>query len=224
MIGYKGTTPHTSFRQFTSEKLTKREFKVWTRCGIPAFVYEMILHYGTSKTVSNGLVLSDLSSKPITCRSTTTTTAMNNTKSLDTARETLLKQFGFLVLAVLDLVKDAPAGSSIFIDNYFASCKLIKTLAQLGYGVTCTLRSNQLQKCPISTEKQFAKKKRGYYEYFISDNNTCIVIIMNCRRRRRDTKFLLRKPKIQLLSTTPDNPTANDSHHDEENEPPPKNL
>ncbi|CAF4144465.1 unnamed protein product [Rotaria magnacalcarata] len=79
-------------------------------------------------------------------------------------------------LAELDLVKDVPAGSSMFMDNYLASCKLIKTLAQPGYGVTCTVRSNRLQKCPISTEKQFGKKKRGYYEYFISNDNTCIVV------------------------------------------------
>ncbi|CAF1481483.1 unnamed protein product [Rotaria magnacalcarata] len=125
IIGYKGTTAHTSFWQVMPKKPTKRGFKVWTRCGITAFVYEMILHYG---------------------------------------------------IAELDLVKDVPAGSSMFMDNYLASCKLIKTLAQPGYGVTCTVRSNRLQKCPISTEKQFGKKKRGYYEYFISNDNTCIVV------------------------------------------------
>ncbi|CAF1297613.1 unnamed protein product [Rotaria magnacalcarata] len=42
--------------------------------------------------------------------------------------------------------------------------------------VTCTLRPNRIQGCPISTEKQFNQKNRGYYEYFISDNSKCIVI------------------------------------------------
>ncbi|CAM4845849.1 unnamed protein product [Rotaria magnacalcarata] len=54
IIGYKGTTAHTSFWQVMPKKPTKRGFKVWTRCGITAFVYEMILHYGTSKTVYSG--------------------------------------------------------------------------------------------------------------------------------------------------------------------------
>ena len=46
MIAYKGTTAPTSFRQYLPEKLTKRGFKVWTRCGISSFVYEMTLHHG----------------------------------------------------------------------------------------------------------------------------------------------------------------------------------
>ena len=65
MIAYKGTTAPTSFRQYMPKKPTKRGVKVWARCGVSAFVDEMILHHGSSKSMSNanGLVLPDLSLK-----------------------------------------------------------------------------------------------------------------------------------------------------------------
>ena len=89
-----------------------------------------------------------------------------------------------LIIAQLYIsLQNVPVGSSIFIDNYFSSTKLIQKLTQLGYRVTFTLRSNWLQNCPISTEKQFEKKKRGHYEYFISDNNRCIVIAWKDSKR-----------------------------------------
>ena len=173
MIAYKGTTAPTSFRQYMPNKPTKRGFKVWTRCGVSAFMYEMNLYHGAAKTISNGASLSDSSLKR-SSRATTTTPKDN--QSTDTQHETLLKEYGSSGLVVLDLIKNVPIGSSIFVDNYFASTKLIQKLTQLGYRVTCTLRSNRLQKCPVSTDKQFERKKRGYYEYFVSDNSKCIVI------------------------------------------------
>ncbi len=44
MIGYKGATAPTSFWQYMLKKPTKRGFKVWTRCAVSTFVYEMNLH------------------------------------------------------------------------------------------------------------------------------------------------------------------------------------
>ncbi|CAF4167125.1 unnamed protein product, partial [Rotaria sordida] len=174
MIAYKGTTAPTSFRQYMPKKPTKRGFKVWTRCGVSAFMYEMNLYCGASKVISGGSHLPDLASKRVS--RTTVTTTSKDIKLFDVPRDTLLKQYGSSGLVVLDLIKDVPVGSSIFIDNYFSSTKLIKKLSQLGFRVTCTLRSNRLEKCPVSTEKQFEQKEKGYYEQFISDNNTCTVI------------------------------------------------
>jgi hypothetical protein len=85
----------------------------------------MILHHGSWKTMSNSLDLPDLSLKRTSSRSTTAK-ALNVIKSLDTQREKLLKQFGSSGLVVLDLVKDVSVGSAVFIDNYFASTKLIR--------------------------------------------------------------------------------------------------
>ena len=163
-------------------KPTKRGFKVWTRCGVSSFVYEMILHHGSWKTMSDKLAQPDLSLRRTSSRSTTAK-ALDVIKSFDIQREKLIKQFGSSGLVVLDLVKDVPVGSAIFIDNYFASIKLIKKLTELGYRITCTLRSNRIQKCPISTENEFAQKKRGYCESFISDNKTCIVVAWKDSKR-----------------------------------------
>ncbi|CAM2704456.1 unnamed protein product [Rotaria socialis] len=153
------------------KKPTKRGFKVWTWCGVSAFVYEMILHHGSPKSISNELALPDRS----------------------------LKQFGSSGLVVLDLVKDVPVVFAIFIDNYFASTKLIKKLTQLGYRITCTLRSNRTEKCLISTEQEFSKKQRGYYEYFISKDKTCIVVgWKDSKRVLLDSNHAGIEPKTKL--------------------------
>ena len=183
MIVYKGTTAPTSFRQYMPIKPTNRGFKVWTRCGVSAFVYEIILHHGTAKMVSSQSSLSDTSLNRVSRQTTATTTVLEDAKLIGARREALQKEFGSSGLVVLDLIQNVPVGSFIFINNYFSSTKLIQKLTQLGYRVTCTLRSNRLQNCPISTEKQFEKKKRGYYEYFISDINRCIVIAWNDSKR-----------------------------------------
>ncbi|CAF3005863.1 unnamed protein product [Rotaria sp. Silwood2] len=150
----------------------------------------MILYHGTSKVISNRLYLSDLSLKRTSSRSTTTT-ASNYTKLVDTQREKLLKQFGSSGLVVLDLVTYVPVGSAISIDNYFASTKLIKKLTQLRYRVTSTLRSNRTEKCPISTEKEFAEKKRGSNHTGIKPTTT-----LQCWNKEKQLKVDTIAPQI----------------------------
>jgi hypothetical protein len=137
-------------------------------------MYEMMLYCGTSKAVSGGSSATDLSSKRA-LRGTAATTP-KDIKLFGTHRDALHKEHGSSRMVVLDLIKDVPIGFSIFIDNYFSSTKLIQKLTQLGYRVTCMLRSNRTEKCPVSTEKQYEGYTRGYYEYFVSDNQKCIVI------------------------------------------------
>ena len=56
-------------------------------------------------------------------------------------------------------------------------------MTELGYRVMCTLRSNRLEKCPVSTDKQFETKDRGFSEAFISDDETCNVIAWKDSKR-----------------------------------------
>lgn len=115
IIGYKDTTAPTSFRQYMLKKATKSGFKVWTRCRVLGFVYEMILYHGSSKRSS---------------RTTTATASLKDANLFDTERETLRKEYDSSGMVVLDLVKDVPIGSSIYFDNYFASTKIIRTWLQ----------------------------------------------------------------------------------------------
>ena len=127
MTAYKGTTAPTSFQQYMPKKPTKRGFKVWTRCGVSTVVYEMILYCGASKPVPSASALSDSSLTRASRRSITTTkTTSSDFQSVNAQRERLLKQYGSSGLVVLDLIRNVPAVSSIFVNNYFASTKLIK--------------------------------------------------------------------------------------------------
>ena len=89
MIAYKGTTAPTSFWQYMPSKPTKRGFKVWTRCGVSAFVYEIILHHGTAKMVSSQCSLSDTSLNRVSRQTTATTTVLEDAKLIGARREAL---------------------------------------------------------------------------------------------------------------------------------------
>ena len=95
----------------------------------------------------------------ISYKGTTATTTTKDNKFTDAERETLRKEYGSSGMVVLDLIEDVPIGSSIYFDNYFASTKLIQKLTQLGYKVICTLRSNRLQNCPVTTDKQLENRR-----------------------------------------------------------------
>ena len=72
MIADMGTTAPTSFRQYMPREPTKRVFKLWTRCEVSAFVYEMTLHYETTKITSSQISLSDTSLNRVSRQTTTT--------------------------------------------------------------------------------------------------------------------------------------------------------
>ena len=86
-------------------------------------------------------------------------------------------------MVVLDFMESVPLGSFVFVDNYFSSTKLIQRMTDLGYGITCTLRSNRINSCPVSTENEFKKKERGYHECYISDNNQCAIVAWKDSKR-----------------------------------------
>ena len=175
MIGYKGTKAPTSLRQYMPNKPTKRGFKVWTKCGVSGFVYEINLYKGSLKAVFADNLRPGTSSA-ITTRATTATLNTNSPHFTATERKELEKVYGMSGMVVLDFMESVPLGSLVFVDNYFSSTKLIQRMTDLGYGITCTLRSNRINSCPVSTENEFKKKERGYHECYISDNNQCAIV------------------------------------------------
>ena len=182
MIGYKGTTAPTSLRQYMPKKPTKRGFKVWTKCGISGFVYEMKLYKGSLKTVPTDDSRIDTSST-IATRSTTVASSTNSSHYSANERKELEKLYGMSGMIVLDFMNNVPLGSFIFVDNYFSSTKLIHKMTDLGYGITCTLRPNRINNCPFSTEDEFKRKPRGYHECFISDNDQCAIVAWKDSKR-----------------------------------------
>ncbi|CAF3043524.1 unnamed protein product [Rotaria sp. Silwood2] len=176
MIGYKGKTAPKSFRQYMPNKPTKRGFKVWAKCGVSGFVYEMKLYRGSKEIILNKNPTTSLNR---TLRSTTTT---NNNDEIE-QRQTNVKEYGLSGVVVLDFLKHIPIGSRIFVDNYFSSFRLIQKMTDLGYGFTCTLRSNRISQCPVPSDKLMKKKPRGYYESYLSDDERCIIVAWKDNKR-----------------------------------------
>ena len=116
MIAYKGTTAPTSFRQYMPSKPTNMGFKVWTRCEVSPFLFEMILHHGIAKIVSSQSSLFDTPLNGVSCQ--TTTIVLEHAKLIGALRKVLRKEFNSPGLVVLDLIQNVPVNSSIFIDNF----------------------------------------------------------------------------------------------------------
>ena len=89
-----------------------------------------------------------------TLRATTTTSDNEETEQ----RQANVKEYGLSGVVVLDFLKHIPIGSRIFVDNYFSSFRLIQKMTGLGYGFTCTLRSNRISQCPVPSDKLMKKK------------------------------------------------------------------
>ena len=58
---------------------------------------------------------------------------------------------------MIDLLEGVPKGSHVFADNYFGSLTLLNKMSILGYGLTCTLKSNRIKNYPIESE-EYEKK------------------------------------------------------------------
>jgi DNA excision repair protein ERCC-6 len=67
---------------------------------------------------------------------------------------------------VLDLLAEIPDDLKlvIYMDNYFTSLKLIDELSKKGYGVVGTIRSNRIEKAPLTNTKLFSREERGRHE------------------------------------------------------------
>ena len=181
MIAYKGKTAPKSFKQYMPNKPTKRGFKLWAKCGVSGFVYEVKLYYNTKEIISNqnpDMLLQH------TLRSMRNTTA-DDRKSCDEAeqRKANIKEFGSSGIVVLDFLEHVPVGSRIFVDNYFSSYNLLKKMTQLGYGLTCTMRENRINLCPVPSNDKMKENPRGYYEEFITDENDFVIIAWKDNKR-----------------------------------------
>jgi len=175
MIGYKGKTAPTSLKQYMPNKPTKRGFKLWAKCGISGFVYEIKIYCGSTSISSNQIPNATLQRS---FRSRTTTDSYADVTRAEFEQHNLyIKEFGAASTVVLDFLKHIPLGSRIFVDNYFGSLKLIHKLTDLGYGITCTLRSNRIGQCPIPSEKQMKTQTRGFYQSFVTDDEKATVVV-----------------------------------------------
>ena len=89
--------------------------------------------------------------------------------------------FGLGEEVVLDLVdilesKYEDRKFSLYFDNFFTSLKLLNELQARGHGATGTIRSNRVEKCPISNTKTFSKHRRGSEEHFLDEDGQIILV------------------------------------------------
>lgn len=88
----------------------------------------------------------------------------------------LSKKFGQGAAIVLQLSEVlAPRKHTLFCDNYFTSYNLIEVLNQKSIFVTGTVRLNRFSKPPLTNDKDFRKKQRGYSEEVISNGGVVLV-------------------------------------------------
>ena len=79
---------------------------------------------------------------------------------------------------VLKLSKDIPKneGFQLYFDNWFSTMELMFALKSFGIFSTATFRTNRLNGCPLSTEKELKKQDRGSFDYR-TDGNTGLHVV-----------------------------------------------
>ena len=91
------------------------------------------------------------------------------------------------------LMKPLPENLSfqVTFGNLFTSLNLLQYLESKGIGATGTLRANRTAKCPITDQKEMAKKSCGRMDYRFNsankivitrwNNNTVVTLVSNCQ-------------------------------------------
>ncbi|CAF4182701.1 unnamed protein product [Rotaria sordida] len=156
MVGYKGKTAPTSLKH-----------------GVSGYVYQIDLYSGGTKAVTKSTT--QIFNNSITRTTRLGSTTVKNDEKMK-KREEDKKALGVAGLVVLDLTRNIPEGTKVFVNNYFGSLALIRKMTELGYGIICTLRANRICHCPLPSEKQMKKYARGDYDYPVTGDKKCIIV------------------------------------------------
>lgn len=90
---------------------------------------------------------------------------------------TRVETFGFCASTVLHLADRLHnRGHKLYFDNYFSSYPLLEILKEKGINAGGTIRVDRFAKPPLLSDKEMAKKGRGYAECVVSENKKVVVV------------------------------------------------
>jgi hypothetical protein len=105
---------------------------------------------------------------------------------------------------VLDLlsVVAIPSNHTVFYDNYFTSCNLLKILKQQGYRATGTIREKRTKKCRLTSTKIMKKQQRETFKH--KYDSTSIVVYLTFHSRFQMAHACQKRPNLHTneLNTT----------------------
>ena len=183
MIPYKGNAVPKNYKQYMPNKPVKRGFRLWTVSGVSAYTYHITLYKGAKSCESAAQMRALISTTALSTMATCVRRRGDKDYEKLVERHDDTARCGQSGMIVLDLMKGIKRGSHVFVDNYFASLPLLREMTSLGYGLTCTFRSNRIKGCPIKSEKIMKKYPRGYFDYVTSNDGKIIVVAWQDRKR-----------------------------------------
>lgn len=75
------------------------------------------------------------------------------------------------------MLDGSPQPHCIYTDNYFTSLRLVDKLTDMGIGITGTIRSNRIEKCPLNDNMK--RTPRGTYDYLLDTNHNLFLCRWN---------------------------------------------
>lgn len=81
-----------------------------------------------------------------------------------------------VVKSLLSKMPTIPEEHTVYFDNFFTSCDLLKELKASGYKATGPIRDNRTKKCPLRPVKNMKKSARAEYDYMINTNNELLLV------------------------------------------------
>ena len=186
MVLFTGKTAPAGLHQYMPMKPIFHGFKLWARCGVSGYTYEIELYTGRKIQFQTSIPL-DISFEQLTFDTSSISSASNSRigESASTRpKRNVRSVFAYPIASasaslslppprkvglggevVLRLTERVAPNTRIFFDNFFASYALLKVLSDRTLWAVCTMRDRMTAKCPLPSKKQIEKQHRGSFYY-----------------------------------------------------------
>lgn len=148
MVKFTGKTAPVGLRAYMPMKPISHGLKIWARCGVSGYTYQIELCTGSQKQPAR-------SSRSTVQRDVASTSA----------GQVSAANVGVGGDVVLRLCEDLPAHSRVYFDNFFTSFALLKELRERQLWAAGTIRGNRLNRCPIESDQEMATHGRGHWDF-----------------------------------------------------------
>ncbi|CAK1601731.1 unnamed protein product [Parnassius mnemosyne] len=81
-----------------------------------------------------------------------------------------------VVKSLLNKMPTIPEEHTVYFDNFFTSCDLLRDLKESGYKATGTIRDNRTKKCPLRPVNIMKKSARAEFDYKFDINNELLLV------------------------------------------------
>lgn len=205
MVLFTGKTAPAGLQQYMPMKPISHGFKLWARCGVSGYTYEVELYTGRSlnpniiRTSFGSITFESSDMSDVARNSSISISEVGASSSTRSKRQTystysaessttstiipITAKVGVGAQVVLRLTENVSPNTRIFFDNFFASFDLLKILSERHLWAVCTMRDKMTKRCPLMSRKLIEKQPRGTYDYRLHQQDNILICAWRDNKR-----------------------------------------